>query len=151
MKPKIFISWLLLAFVAASVAVLVIKQVRTAEPVREVIPENTELIAYYFHTTRRCASCKKIEAYSREAIETGFGEALKTGELEWLVLNTDKPENKHFLEDYQLYTKSLVLSKIEDGEEKEWINLDKVWRLLGDKNSFIKYVQTEVQTFSGQE
>ncbi len=118
----------------------------------ETPPEiSSKVIAYYFHSTRRCASCKKIEAYSREAIETGFAEALKTGELEWLVLNTDKPENKHFLEDYQLYTKSLVLSKIEDGEETEWKNLEKVWRLLGDKNSFIEYVQTEVQSFSGQE
>ena len=28
------------------------------------------VIVYYFHTTYRCASCRAIEAYSREAIET---------------------------------------------------------------------------------
>ncbi len=118
----------------------------------ETPPEiSSKVIAYYFHSTRRCVSCKKIEAYSREAIETGFPEALESGELELLILNTDEPEYKHFLEDYQLYTKSLVLSKIEDGEETEWKNLDKVWRLIRDKNSFIEYVQTEVQTFSGQD
>ncbi len=118
----------------------------------ETPPEiSSKVIAYYFHTTRRCVSCKKIEAYSREAIETGFAEALESGALELLILNTDKPEYKHFLDDYQLYTKSLVLSKIEDGEETEWKNLDKVWRLIRDKNSFIEYVQTEVQTFSGKD
>ncbi len=30
------------------------------------------VIAYYFHTTYRCASCRAIEAYSREAIESAF-------------------------------------------------------------------------------
>ncbi len=118
----------------------------------ETPPEiSSKVIAYYFHSTRRCVSCRKLEAYSREAIETGFAEALESGELELLILNTDETEYKHFLDDYQLYTKSLVLSKIEDGEETEWKNLDKAWRLLGNKKGFIKYVQTEVQTFLGQD
>ena len=33
--------------------------------------ESEKIIAYYFHGTRRCATCKKLEAYSKEAIETG--------------------------------------------------------------------------------
>lgn len=118
----------------------------------ETPPEiSSKVMAYYFHGTRRCVSCRKIEAYSREAIETGFSEALKSGELEWLVVNTDKAENKHFLDDYQLYTRSLVLSKIEDGEETDWKNLEKVWQLLRNKNVFMKYVQTEVKSFLGQD
>ncbi len=118
----------------------------------ETPPEiSSKVIAYYFHGTRRCVSCRKIETYSREAIETGFAEALKSGELEWLVFNTDKAENKHFLDDYELYTRSLVLAKIEDGEEIEWKNLEKVWQLLGDKDGFIQYVQTEVKSFLGQD
>ena len=127
-------------------------EAKTDSTKAETPPEiSNKVIAYYFHSTRRCASCKKIEAYSREAIESGFAEALESGELELLILNTDEPEYKHFLEDYELYTKSLVLSKIDDGEETEWKNLDKVWRLLGDKNSFMEYVQTEVQSFLGQD
>lgn len=118
----------------------------------ETPPEiSSKVIAYYFHSTRRCVSCRKIEAYSREAIEKGFAEALESGELELLILNTDETEYKHFLDDYQLYTKSLVLSKIENGEETEWKNLDKVWRLLRNKNGFIQYVQAEVKSFLEQD
>ena len=44
---------------------------------------------YYFHTTQRCASCKKIEALSAEAVRTGFERELSDGRLEWQVVNID--------------------------------------------------------------
>jgi len=111
-------------------------------------PEIThKVVAYYFHGNRRCVSCRKIEAYSREAIESGFAEELKAGKLEWLVINTDESENKHFIKDYQLYTKSLVISDIENGKQTRWKNLDKVWELLRNKEDFIRYVQRETRAF----
>lgn len=112
------------------------------------VPADTlahKIIAYYFHGTRRCPSCKKIEAYSQEAVQTGFGEDLKSGKMEWRVVNTDDSPNEHYMKDYQLYTKSLVLSHIEGGKETQWKNLEKVWELLGDKEAFVKYVQDEVR------
>lgn len=106
-----------------------------------------KVVAYYFHGNRRCGSCKRLEAYSREAIDSGFAEELKAGKLEWLVINTDKPENKHFIKDYQLYTKSLVISDTENGKQTRWKNLDKIWRLLHNKEDFIQYVQRETRAF----
>lgn len=109
-----------------------------------------KIIAYYFHTTRRCPSCKKIEAYSDEAIRTGYDDQLKKGQLEWRVVNTDEPGNEHYVDDYQLYTKSLVLSHVEGGKQTKWKNLDKVWELLGDKDGFMKYVQDEIKAISAE-
>jgi len=106
-----------------------------------------KVIAYYFHGNRRCGSCRKIEAYSREAIDSGFAEELKAGKLEWLVINIDKPENKHFVKDYQLYTRSLVISYTENGKQTRWKNLEKVWQLLRNKAAFMKYVQEEVHAY----
>lgn len=122
---------------------------KTAEAVADStkVTEETvqpKLIAYYFHGTRRCASCKKIEAYTREAIETGFAEQIKSGELQWLSINTDEEGNAHYRDDYKLFTKSVVLSEREDGKEADWKNLPKVWELIKDKEVFIKYVQDEV-------
>jgi hypothetical protein len=104
-----------------------------------------KIIAYYFHGIRRCPSCMKIEAYSQEAVQTGFAEDLKSGKMEWHVINIEEPPNEHYEKDYQLYTKSLILSRVENGKETKWKNLDKVWELLGDKEAFIKYVQDEVR------
>jgi len=36
-----------------------------------------KVVAYYFHTNTRCDTCRKIEAYSHEAIEEGFKTELK--------------------------------------------------------------------------
>jgi hypothetical protein len=106
-----------------------------------------EIIAYYFHTTYRCVSCKKIEAYSREAIETGFADELRSGTLKFESINIDDAGNKHFVEDYQLYTKSLVICNMEDGQQVEWKNLAKVWQLLRNKDAFVKYVQDEILAY----
>ena len=105
------------------------------------------VIAYYFHTTYRCASCKKIEAYSREAIESGFVEELKNGTLQFLSVNIDEADNKHFVKDYQLYTKSLVICDMEGGKQAQWKNLAKVWELIRNKDEFVKYVQDEINNY----
>jgi hypothetical protein len=118
-------------------------QTPTAAPPKKVI-------AYYFHGTQRCPTCRKLEAYSAEAIEKGFGEALKQGQLEWRVVNVDEPLNKHFVNDYQLYTKSLVIVKMQGGKQVEWKNLEKIWELVGERDDFIKYVRDEVSAYLGE-
>ncbi|UCF69375.1 MAG: hypothetical protein JSV80_08915, partial [Acidobacteriota bacterium] len=105
----------------------------------------TTVIAYYFHGTRRCVTCKKLEAYSKEAVESGFAEQLKSGKIQWRSVNTDEAENTHFRDDYQLYTKSVILSEMKNGEEIKWKNLDKIWQLVrGEKAVYLKYIRDEV-------
>lgn len=114
----------------------------------EVAVDSTDkIIAFYFHTTKRCASCRKIEAYSKEAIATAFADELESGILEYRPVNTDEKENRHFIADFQLYTKSLILAEYTGGERERWKNLDKVWRLLKDKDAFQGYVRDEVRAF----
>ncbi len=106
--------------------------------------QTDKIIAYYFYGNRRCASCKKIEAYSKAAIEEGFADELKNGTVEFIPINTDEKENKHYTKDYKLYTKSLIVSKIENGKEAKWKNLTGVWQLLNTEKGFKKYVQAEI-------
>ena len=106
-------------------------------------------VAYYFFNTVRCPSCLKIEKYSHEAIETGFADRITTGELSWMMKNLDEDANAHFIDDYKLFTKSLVLVRYENGQQTKWKNCDKVWELLNDEPAFKKYVETEVAAFLG--
>jgi hypothetical protein len=110
-----------------------------------------KIIAYYFYGNVRCASCKKIEAYSYEAIQSAFKDEIKNGLLEWKTVNIDKPENKHFIDDYELYTRSLVIVEFKDQKQTKWKNLDMVWELLKNKNAFIEYVQKEIKEFLKEE
>jgi hypothetical protein len=105
------------------------------------------VIAYYFHTTYRCASCRAIEAYSREAIESAFAAELKDGRLMWRPVNVEVKGNEHFVKDYQLYTKSLILVNEVRGKPTQWKNLEKVWQLLQDKDKFLRYVQDEARAY----
>ena len=104
--------------------------------------------AYYFHGTRRCPTCRKIEAPTNEAIQTGLATDIKDGRLVWNVLNIDEDANNHFIQDFQLTSSSVILVRYDGGESKKWKNLDKVWRLVrSDKNQFVSYVQSEIKSY----
>ena len=103
--------------------------------------------AYYFYGNFRCVSCKKIEQYSREAIKTYFDKQLKNGKLTFQAINTDKPDNKHFTQDFQLVSKSLVLVEYKAGKQVKWKNLEKVWQYLNNADAFFNYVKTETEKY----
>jgi hypothetical protein len=108
---------------------------------------DVEVVAYYFHGNFRCKTCRTIEAYSEEAIRSGFPDELASGRLAWRVVNVDEPENKHFVEDFELVTKSVVLTEYEDGEVTRWKNLKQVWQLVRDKAQFLDYVHSSTRKF----
>ena len=102
------------------------------------------LVVTYFHTTFRCPTCHRIEELSSQAVKANFAYELKTGKVVWQVINVDEPENKHYNKDYQLYTKSLIISEVKDGKEVRWKNLEKIWTLVRNEAKFDEYVKTEI-------
>ncbi|MDD5166109.1 MAG: nitrophenyl compound nitroreductase subunit ArsF family protein [Candidatus Omnitrophica bacterium] len=105
------------------------------------------VIAYYFHGVFRCPTCRKLEQYSKESIEANFKDALASGKIIFKVVNVEEKGNEYFTKDYQLYTKSLVISLVKDGKEVKFKNLDKIWEYVGDKQKFYDYVKEEVAVF----
>ena len=103
--------------------------------------------AYYFHGTFRCPTCHKLEQYAKEAIENNFEDALISGKLAFKVVNIENKGNEHYVNDYQLYTKSVVLSLTKDGKEIRSRNLDKIWEYVGNKDRYENYVRDEVAAF----
>ncbi|MEE9443019.1 MAG: nitrophenyl compound nitroreductase subunit ArsF family protein [candidate division Zixibacteria bacterium] len=119
----------------------------TSEEKSDADKSQKQIVVYYLHGNKRCATCKKIEAYSEEAIKSGFSENLKDSSIVWQTVNFEDEGNEHYVKDYQLYTKSLILSRKNDGKEVEWKNLTEIWTLVRDKEKFIGYVQTELGDF----
>ncbi len=83
----------------------------------------SKVVAYYFHGDFRCPTCYRLEQYSKEAIDTHFKDAVSSGKLEFKAVNVEDRDNRHFIDDYQLYTKSLILSLIKDGKEVKHKNV----------------------------
>ena len=157
----------LLMFVAATCVVLIVKAV---SPVPQMSPAmasansgsgtlgsantGTPTLAmqsgvkvYYIHGNTRCPTCRTIEAYAKEAVETGFAEELKSGQVEWQVINYESPGNEHYALDYEVVAPIVVLAKYEAGKQLAWKGLPEVWEHVSDKSAFLGFVQTELRNF----
>ncbi len=109
--------------------------------------EDRKIVVYYFHRTMRCATCIKLEEYSDEAIKSGLASQLKKGELEWKIINIEDAGNEHYENDYKLYSQSLVVVELQNGKQRRWKNLEKIWELVGTKEVYFHYVQDEIKNF----
>jgi hypothetical protein len=118
-------------------------------PLRQaaVKSHNAKVVVYYFHGTFRCTTCRTIEKYSHDAIQQYFSKELGNGKLEFRPVNVEESENRNFIQDYQLFSKALVLSLVTDGKEAKWKNLADIWTLVKDKDKFFQYVKNEVEEF----
>jgi len=108
---------------------------------------DTKYIVYYFRTTGRCHSCIEMEKNTKETIETSFAKEVKSGLIEFRSVDVETPDNKHFIKDYGLYTKSVIISEVKNGKEVRWKNLDQIWRKLGNKTEFSNYISQETRDF----
>jgi hypothetical protein len=153
MTARRAVLFLLLVFVTTSAFYLLAgneKRSASSTPGPPAAASASRIIAYYFHVTVRCTTCRTIEAYSREAILNHFKSDIDRGRIEWRVVNVQLPENKHFVKDYQLFTKSVVLVHIANGKEQTYKILNDVWELVGDKARFQAYVDKEVRGYLAQ-
>jgi len=142
MKIRTVVTILLILFVAASVAVMIFRG--AGEDVAGIpgagSGKSDRLVAYYFHGNVRCQTCRTIEAYAEEAIKNGYPEQVASGKVEWHAVNIEQPGNEHFVQDYSLVTRSVVLVRMKGGAQEEWKRLDKVWNLVHNKQAFVDYI-----------
>ncbi|MFA7330252.1 MAG: nitrophenyl compound nitroreductase subunit ArsF family protein [Candidatus Delongbacteria bacterium] len=103
------------------------------------------VIVYYFHGAVRCKTCRTIEDTAREALDEHFARETASGQVEWRLVNVDDPKHEHFVEDYQLTTRSIVLSRLENGKETAWRRLDWVWELVKDHDAFLLQFQKDLR------
>jgi len=172
MKIKKLITISLLAFVTVSIGYVVISNtsnrttaesmtsnIDTEESLENTSPEEdssitpdaeNKTIVQYFHGNSRCVTCRTIEALTREALETEFSQELRSGKLEFIAINLDEPSNWHFVDDYQLATRTVVIANLKNGKQADWKRLDEVWNLVRDRDSFLNYVKTETKSLMGQ-
>ncbi len=167
MQPRLIVSVVLLVFVAASVGYLVVTKdggspgapaggstgdvsgaangAPASRPATSAAEQpERRLIAYYFHGTQRCRTCRTIEAYSEQAVREEFADAIAAGEVEWHPVNYDEPGNQHFARDFELVTSSLVLADMRAGEVVAWRRLDQVWSLTDDPAEFREFVRKQL-------
>lgn len=94
---------------------------------------------YYFYGKPRCTTCMKIENYTKSAVAS-----MNNKDVVFKGIDMEKSENSAMIKKYNLYTKSVVVSKFKNGKE-QWKNLDKIWVKVGNEKDFKTYIITEIK------
>ncbi len=169
MSPKKIALIVLTVFVAVSIGYLVYSETREARPgATEIVEQekqgeqiasttalasdekqaiNNIVRVYYFHTTYRCPTCHKIEEYTKNAMLSSFSPEIKKGTIIWKVLNVEEPQNQHFVNDFKLFTKSVVVVDEQKGKQVRWKVLDRTWELVHEQSAFSDYIRSEVKRY----
>lgn len=154
----------LLMFVAATCVALVVRALPQPQPQQVEAGSTTSVgaakaggattpaiedgvVVYYLHSNFRCDTCRTIEAYAKEAVESGFADELQAGTIQWRVVNYESPGNERFATDYETVAPNVVLVKFKDGKQVDWKGLPEVWEHTGDKPAFLDFVQSSLRDF----
>jgi hypothetical protein len=160
MIAKQIISSVLLVIALGSLAIWgnreyhksrLIASISNTQPSVETLPvvAGNQVVMTYFISGVRCESCKKIEDLSRETAEKSFSAEVATQKLVFRVIDTGEPANRHYVDDYKLTSKTVVISHRVDGKETEWKDMDKVWDLLDQPDAFRSYLASVIQDYFG--
>jgi hypothetical protein len=140
------VTALLLAFAVFSLGFFAGKETERARASGRSAPASSrtmprQLVATWFHETKRCEKCLLIEQYGREAIVDGYPADIPSGRVVWRVLDMDLPENRTYREHYGLTGSSLILADFHDGVEADFTNVRRVWDLTDDRETFLATVR----------
>lgn len=129
-----------------------VSRAASAPPAAENLPvvAGHQVVMTYFVSGSRCPSCKKIEQHTRETAEKDFAAELAGNKLVFRVVDTGEPAHVHYVDDYKLTSKTVVLSHRVDGKETEWEAMDRVWDLLDQPDAFHAYLAETIRAYLGQ-
>lgn len=153
MTKKTLLTFALLVYVCVSTAYIFVKDQRADSTAETQTPDRggsdqddpnaVQVVAYYLHGDFRCTTCLAIEAMSKDAIENNFEHEISDGLVAWRVINYDLPQNRHYIDEFDIPGSSLVLAREINGRRKAFKIMQKVWYLTNDPLGFENYVRQE--------
>ncbi len=154
MKSKTLFSIALLAFVGVSVVFAIRKVTPESSPSQEQAAVSneagfvatpaglnaklaeTQFSAVYFHAPHRCPTCRKIESFSHEALSP----EIESGHLGWQIADYTADTNASLVDQFKVFTSTVVLVEVQDGKVVRWKNLEEVWNYTSDQADFTAFI-----------
>lgn len=75
---------------------------------------------YYFHNTRRCATCQAVEDVTKSSLQELYPEQFKNGEITFKSLNIEDDVNETLAGDLKVSGQTLLVVK--DGKKQDLTN-----------------------------
>ncbi len=111
------------------------------------IGKGETVVVYYMHATFRCATCNEIERLTRETVQKDFAAEFAGGSLEFREVNFQKDEA--LASKYKIATGCVVVAKIADGKDLDFVILEDVWTLHDNPSKFKEYVGAAIRGYLG--
>lgn len=135
---KILKSTLLIMFVAVS---LFACNAQTTEnkKTENVLSEDVQV--YYFHNTKRCATCNAVENETKVALEMFFEDKMKAGTIDFTSLNLEEDEGKAMAETLHISGQTLLIVK---GETKLNLTNEGFMNARTNPTKFHEIIKTQI-------
>ncbi len=91
----------------------------TDEATNQVV-EVTKVNVYYFHNTRRCATCEAVEAVTKSTLKESYPEQIKSGLIAFQSINIEDDSNEALARKLNVSGQTLLIVK--DGKKKDLTN-----------------------------
>ena len=108
---------------------------------------DNQVVVYYFHRKFRCQSCEVLESTLMSTIQVTYSNHFGAGRLAMCIINVDDPENRFYLEQFEILGNSIVIVEKRGGVVSRYKNLESIWDVSEDREAITKMLRTEVGGF----
>lgn len=106
-----------------------------------------KVVVYYFHGTRRCPTCRRIQETIEQTVQERFAAKTASAALEFQEINYEEPENKHFIKDFNLSFSTMIVTANKGQTMLKWDNFNKVWDYAHDKPALTEYTEKSIREY----
>ena len=75
------------------------------------LTSNNEISVYYFHFTKRCATCKAVESESLKVLESSYSDQYNSGQITFQSYNLDESDSKEVANKLKVSGQALLIIK----------------------------------------
>jgi hypothetical protein len=72
---------------------------------------SNDVQVYYFHNTKRCATCNAVENETRVALEMFYKDQITAGTMEFTSLNLEEDQGKEMAQSLRVSGQTLLITK----------------------------------------
>ena len=108
---------------------------------------DNQVVVYYFHRKFRCQSCEVLESTLQNTLQVSYADHFGTGRLAMCVVNLDDPVNRHYLDQFKIFSNSVVIVEKRGGKVLRFKTVESIWDVSEDGDAISHLLQTEVAGF----
>ena len=105
------------------------------------IVQSDDIQVYYFHNTKRCATCNAVEDETLMALELFYKENIEAGTIEFTSLNLEEEDGESMAESLKVSGQTLLLVK---GETRVNLTNEGFMNARTNPTNFHEILKTEL-------